>query len=63
MRGSFEPTKVTSFPAGSKTRSARNTSASLVSDESQSFAATGPVISSSSRTGGVENVRPSPSAS
>ena len=52
--------KVTSLPAGSNTRSARNTSASVVSDDSQSFAATGPVISSSLVIGGVRKVMPSP---
>ncbi len=59
-RGSFEPIKVTSFPAGSKTRSARNRSASDVCDDIHSLAATGPVISRLSRSGGVLKVRPSP---
>ena len=56
MRGSLEPMKVTSLPAGSNTRSAKNKSASVVSDETQSFAATGPVISRFLVIGGVIKV-------
>ena len=43
--GSFEPMNVTSWPAGSNSRSTRKKSASVVSDDTHNLAATGPVIS------------------
>ncbi len=49
----------TSLPAASNTRSTRKRSASVVSEDTHSFAATGPVISIESLSGGVEKVRPS----
>jgi hypothetical protein len=61
--GSFEPTNSTSLPAGSNRRSARNRSASVVSDETNSFAATGPVISIASACGGSVKRTPSPRVS
>ena len=45
--------KVTSLPSGSNSRSARKRSASVVGDDSQSLAATGPVISRLLVIGGV----------
>ena len=45
---------VTSLPAGSNTRSTRKTSASVVEDDRNSLAATGPVISSGSVSGGSQ---------
>ena len=45
------------------TRRIRNRSASVVDDDTNSFAATGPVISVSACSGGVMKVTPSPSAS
>src|SRR6266849_55299 len=41
VRGSFEPMNTTSLPAASNTRSTRKRSASVVSDDTHSFAATG----------------------
>ncbi|MNC97930.1 hypothetical protein D3C83_157480 [compost metagenome] len=49
--------------SGENTRSTRKMSASLVDDDTCSFAATGPVISVSAVIGSVRKVTPSPIAS
>jgi hypothetical protein len=61
--GSVEPKKVSSLPCGSKTRTIRNRSASLVEDEMNSLAAIGPVISVAFCSGGIEKVSPLSKAS
>src|SRR5437867_10754983 len=53
---------VSSLPPGSNTRSTRNRSASLVDDEMNSLAASGPVISVG-RSRVIEKRTPGPSAS
>ena len=53
----------TSFPCGLNRRSTRKRSASVVDEETYSFAAEGPAISTSSVIGSVRNVRPSPRVS
>src|SRR5206468_11714656 len=60
--GSVDPMNVSSLPPGSNTRSTRNKSASLVDDEMNSLAASGPVISVG-RSRVIEKRTPGPSAS
>ena len=58
--GSSAPWNTTSFMFGLSTRTIRNRSASAVSDDTNSLAAMGPVISVSALSGVVKNVTPSP---
>jgi hypothetical protein len=61
--GSIAPWKTISSPEGSNARSTTNRSASAVLEETNSFAADGPVISTERSSGAPMNVIPSPSAS